>query len=493
MSDSFILAIDQGTSSTRTILYNSSGKTLNSAQMEHEMIYPQPGWVEHNPMEILENTNLLIKEVLQDFSADQVIAIGITNQRETVVVWDYSGKPIHNAIVWQCRRTADRVNHLKAQGHEEFILNKTGLVLDAYFSGTKIAFILDAVPGARERAENGELMAGTIDSWLIWNLTGKHVTDVSNASRTLLLDIHSATWDDELLEILEVPRAILPEVAPSSSKNAFGRVKDDHPIVAGIPITGVAGDQQAALFGQACFEPGQAKNTYGTGCFLLHNIGHEVKISKGGLLTTIAWQLEGESLTYALEGSVFIGGAVFSFLKNMGIISSNDEIESLARSVSNSEGVYFVPAFVGLGAPYWDQNARGTIVGLTGGSKPAHIVRAALEGVAHQVADVLDTMSETGVEINELRVDGGASANDLLMEIQSNIIGKPVFRPSNIETTALGAAYLAGLGVGLWVQKEQLTNLWEVEKAFDEIGDEEKRLKNRRIWKKAVNRAKDWI
>ncbi|MCG3219658.1 MAG: glycerol kinase GlpK, partial [Candidatus Heimdallarchaeota archaeon] len=401
-------------------------------------------------------------------------------------------EPIHNAIVWQCRRTADKIDQLKSQGHAELVLNKTGLVLDAYFSGTKIAYILDTVPGAREKAENGELMAGTIDSWLIWNLTGKHVTDVSNASRTLLLDIHSASWGDELLEIFNVPRVILPEVSPSSSKDAFGRVKEGH-LLAGVPITGVAGDQQAALFGQACFEPGQAKNTYGTGCFLLHNIGHEVKISKGGLLTTIAWQLEGEPLTYALEGSVFIGGAVFPFLKNMGIISSHTEIESLARSVIDSEGVYFVPAFVGLGAPYWDQNARGTIVGLTGGSQPAHLVRAALEGIAHQVADVLDTMSETGVEINELRVDGGASANNLLMEIQSNVIGKPVFRPINIETTALGAAYLAGLGVGLWASKEQLTDLWEIEKAFDEKGDEEKRLKNRIIWKKAVNRAKDWI
>lgn len=441
---SFVLSIDQGTTSSRTILFDEGLREVTKAQQEFTQIFPQPGWVEHDAEEIWESQLYTIIEVLRDVDAKSIAAIGITNQRETVVVWDkHTGKPIHHAIVWQDRRTADICGQLKQQGHEHYIRENTGLVIDAYFSGTKIKWVLDHVPGAREKAQKGDLLCGTIDCWLIWKLTeGRvHATDVTNASRTMLFNIRTLQWDTHLLSVLDIPAAMLPTVKMSHDDFGHAVVKE-HPI----PIRGVAGDQQAALFGQQCTQTGMVKNTYGTGCFMLMNIGEQFALSNSGLLTTIAWGLDGR-ITYALEGSVFIAGAVIQWLRDtLQIISSSAESEDLAKSLESNDGVYFVPAFTGLGAPHWDMYARGTITGLTRGTGKAHIARAALEAIAYQTRDVLDAMQrDTGIPINALRVDGGASANNWLMQFQSDVLQTTVVRPAYLESTALGAAMLAVL------------------------------------------------
>ncbi|MEM6280176.1 MAG: glycerol kinase GlpK [Verrucomicrobiota bacterium] len=467
---SHILSLDQGTTSSRAILFDASGHALATAQEEFPQIFPQPGWVEHDAMAIWGTQLKVTREALENggVSASDVDGIGITNQRETVVIWDReTGIPVSNAIVWQDRRTAEFCQNLTREGFAEEIQSITGLIIDAYFSGTKIRWMLDHVPGVRDRAEAGELAFGTIDSWLVWQLSGgqSHLTDVTNASRTLLFDIHALDWSDRMLEILDIPKALLPEVRSSSeiythsSAELFGTE---------IPIAGIAGDQHAALFGQACHERGMAKNTYGTGCFLLMNTGDKPVASTHQLLTTVAWQVGGKT-EYALEGSVFIGGAVVQWLRDqLGIISSSGEIESLAREVEDNGGVYFVPAFSGLGAPHWDGFAKATITGLTRGSNKAHIARAALEGIAFQVHDILKAMEkDSGTMLTELRVDGGATANELLMQIQADLLGAPVVRSQTAEATALGAAYLAGLAVGVWKSKEEIARSWAERDRFD--------------------------
>ncbi|BAY64213.1 glycerol kinase [Calothrix brevissima NIES-22] len=485
----YILAFDQGTTSSRSIIFNHNGDILTIAQKEFPQIFPQPGWVEHNPEEIWSSQVGVANEALAriGIKASDIAAIGITNQRETTLVWErQTGKPIYHAIVWQDRRTAGECDRLKAAGYETIFQQKTGLVIDAYFSGTKIKWLLDNVPQAREQAERGELAFGTVDSWLIWKLTqGElHVTDVTNASRTLLFNIHTQQWDDELLAILDIPRSLLPQVQSSSevygytSEGLFG---------SRIPIAGIAGDQQAATFGQASLECGMAKNTYGTGCFLLLNIGNQPMLSQHKLLTTIAWSINGHT-KYALEGSVFIAGAVVQWLRDgLGIIQHSADVETLASNVPDNGGVYFVPAFVGLGAPYWDSYARGTIVGLTRGSTSAHIARAALESIAYQTADVIEAMrQDSQLELSELRVDGGASRNDLLMQFQADILGVPVVRPKITETTALGAAYLAGLAVGYWQSEAEITQQWQVEKRFEPTMNQEQRLTLLHAWRQAI-------
>ncbi len=493
----YILALDQGTTSSRAIVFDQMGQVRGSAQQEFRQIFPQPGWVEHDPNEILVTQLKVAGQALiaAGLSAGEVAAIGITNQRETTVVWDRAtGAPLYNAIVWQDRRTAAHCDQLKAAGSEALFTRKTGLVLDAYFSGTKLHWILANVPGAREMARAGKLAFGTIDTWLIWHLSGgkSHYTDVSNASRTLLYNIHEGCWDEELLEILDIPRAVLPEVGPSSG--AIARTAGD--LFAGheIAITGVAGDQQAALFGQCCFTPGMVKNTYGTGCFMLMNTGSQAKVSRNRLLTTAAWTRE-RVATFALEGSVFAGGAVVQWLRDgLGMIRSSAEIEPLAASVADSDGVYFVPAFTGLGAPHWDPYARGTLSGLTRGSTRAHIARAALEGIAYQVADVLRAMqADAAIPITELRVDGGAAANDLLMQFQADVLGVPVVRPSQLESTAQGAAYLAGLAVGYWQDEAELRALWKVDRIFEPAMDAGRREVLLDGWRRALCRAKGWL
>jgi glycerol kinase len=487
-----ILALDQGTTSSRAIVFDHEGSIRAVAQREFRQIFPQSGWVEHDPLEIWQTQLDTAREALEKagLSAGDIAGIGITNQRETTVIWDRkTGEPIHNAIVWQDRRTAGFCDGLKAAGHGDLIQQRAGLVIDAYFSGSKARWLLDNVPGARERAERGELAFGTIDSWLVWNLTGgaAHVIDASNASRTMLFNLRG-DWDDELLGVLGVPRAVLPEARSSSEiygeTTLFG---------APIAISGIAGDQQAALFGQNCFERGLAKNTYGTGCFMLMNIGAEPQISRHQLLTTVAWQLDGR-LEYALEGSVFIGGAVVQWLRDgLGIIQSSADVERLAASVPDSEDVYLVPAFAGLGAPHWDQYARGTITGITRGTTAAHLARAALEGIAFQVADVLEVMREdSGIEINGLRVDGGASANDMLMQFQADLLQAPVVRPKVIETTALGAAYLAGLSTGFWKDREEVSRSWQVDRVFEPQMSADEAAKRRARWSQALNRAREW-
>ncbi|KIQ54317.1 glycerol kinase GlpK, partial [Meiothermus taiwanensis] len=442
----YILALDQGTTSSRAIVFDLEGRPQAMAQQEFMQHFPQPGWVEHDPLEIWQTQLRVAQEAIQraGIQPGEIVALGITNQRETTVLWERAtGRPVHRAIVWQDRRTAPICDELRKEGYEALFRQKSGLVLDAYFSGTKVKWLLQNVPGLRERARKGELCFGTIDSWLIYNLTGGrvHATDVSNASRTLLFNLHTLRWDEELLGILGLPEALLPEVRPSAG--LFGETLPEL-FGAPIPIAGVAGDQQAALFGQACFSPGMAKNTYGTGCFLLMHTGQERVASQNGLLTTLAWQLEGQPPEYALEGSVFVAGAVVQWLRDgLGIIQSSSEVEDLARQVERTDGVYLVPAFVGLGAPYWDAYARGTIVGLTRGSSKAHLARAALEAIAYQSRDVLEAMkADAGLKLSELRVDGGATVNDLLMQFQADILGTPVVRPQVTETTALGAAYL---------------------------------------------------
>ena len=494
----YILALDQGTTSSRAILFDRSGRIAKVAQEEFAQIYPQPGWVEHDPESIWGTQLGTARRVLaaSGASVGQLAAIGITNQRETTVIWDReTGAPLHNAIVWQCRRTAQTCDRLRAEGWAEPIRAKTGLVVDAYFSGTKVAWLLEHVAGLRVKAERGDALFGTIDSYLMWRLSAGrlHVTDVSNASRTMLFNIHTLDWDDEILARLHIPRAMLPEVRPSSE--VYG-VTDGTLFGAEVPIAGAAGDQQAALFGQACFAPGLAKNTYGTGCFLLLNTGQEAVTSKRGLLTTIAWQLAGEAnVTYALEGSVFIAGAAIQWLRDgLGIITRAAESESLAREVPDTGGVYFVPAFVGLGAPYWDAYARGTVVGLTRGTDRRHLARAALEAICYQSRDVLEAMArDSGIRLESLRADGGAASNDLLMQLQADLLGVPVLRPQVTETTALGAAYLAGLAVGFWSGKEEIAAQWQANARFEPEMPAKRRDSLYAGWQRAVERAREWV
>jgi glycerol kinase len=491
----YLLALDQGTTSSRALLVDQNGQVVSVAQAEFTQIFPQPGWVEHDPKEIWASQIGVAADALgrAGASAKDVAAIGITNQRETTVVWDRkTGEPIHNAIVWQDRRTAPFCDKLRAAGHAKVIQEKSGLVIDAYFSGTKVNWLLDNVPGAREKANRGELAFGTIDSWLIWKLTdgAVHVTDETNASRTLFLNLHTKQWDDELLGILNVPRSVLPEVR--SSSEVYGKAKGT---LEGIPIAGIAGDQQSALFGQVCTKPGMAKNTYGTGSFMLINTGTQPVPSKNNLLTTIAWRIGKEKTVYALEGSVFITGAVVQWLRDgLKIIRTSAEVEELAGSVPDNGGVFLVPAFVGLGAPHWDAYARGTIVGLTRGSTGAHIARAALEGIAYQVADILFAMeSDSGVKLAELRVDGGAAGNNLLMQFQADVLGIPVVRTANPEATALGSAYLAGLAVGFYQSVDEIAAQWKSDRTFEPKMSADQRQKLQAEWKKALGRAKGWL
>ena len=496
MEKKYILALDQGTTSSRAIIFNHAGEIIKVAQNEFTQYFPKTGWVEHDAMEIWGTQSGVAREVLETagIRPDEIAAIGITNQRETTVVWDKTtGRPIYNAIVWQCRRTAGICDELKERGLEEYIKDNTGLVIDAYFSGTKIKWILDNVEGAREKAENGELLFGTIDTWLIWNLTrGKvHVTDYTNASRTMIYNIKELKWDEKLLEELGIPASMLPEVKQSSE--VYGVTDPQTFGGAEIPIAGIAGDQQAALFGQACFQPGMAKNTYGTGCFMLMNTGEEMIPSKNGLLTTIAWGVDGK-VEYALEGSIFVAGAVVQWLRDeMKLIADAADSEYFAEKVKDNNGVYVVPAFVGLGAPYWDAYARGTVVGLSRGANKNHLIRASLESIAYQTRDVLEAMQEdSGINLQTLKVDGGAVANNFLMKFQSDILGVPVHRPNVIETTALGAAYLAGLAVGFWTNKDEITNRWSVNKVFEPDMEEDKKQSLYKGWRKAVERSLKW-
>ncbi|HEY4910188.1 MAG TPA: glycerol kinase GlpK [Methylomirabilota bacterium] len=490
----FILALDQGTTGSRAVVVDPDGAVRGSGYVELTQHYPKPGWVEHDAEEIWQTTVRAISQALgaARITAAEVAAIGITNQRETAVLWERaSGRPVHRAIVWQCRRTAPFCERLKADGAEPEFRRKTGLILDPYFSGTKIRWLLDEVPGARSRAERGELAFGTVDSWLLWRLTGGavHATDPSNASRTLCFDIHALRWDEELCKALGVPLAILPAVKPSAG--VFGETAAGE-LPAGIPVTGIAGDQQSALFGQCCIEPGMAKNTYGTGCFLLLNTGGTPIASERGLLTTVGWQLEG-AVTYALEGSVFIGGAVVQWLRDgLGVIATAAESEALAMSVGDTGGVYLVPAFTGLGAPHWDPYARGTLLGLTRGTTRAHIARAALEAIAYQNRDVLDAMSaEAGAPLRALRVDGGAAANNFLCQFQADVLQVEVLRPVITETTAMGAAFLAGVGAGLW-KIDTLAGRWRLERRFAPSADPAARDAGYAGWCRAIERARGW-
>ena len=491
----YVMALDAGTTSNRCILFNEKGQMCSVAQREFKQIFSNPGWVEHDANEIWASQLGVAVEAMNmiDASAADIAAIGITNQRETTILWDKNtGEPVYNAIVWQCRRTSEYCDSLKEQGLTEKFRRKTGLVIDAYFSATKIKWILDNVPGARERAEKGELLFGTVETWLIWKLTkGKaHVTDYSNAARTMLFNINTLEWDDEILQILDIPKAILPEAMPSSC--VYGMA--DPAFLGGeIPISGAAGDQQAALFGQTCFQAGDAKSTYGTGCFLLMNTGEKLVFSENGLITTIAWGLDGK-VTYALEGSVFVAGAAIQWLRDeMRIIDSAEDSEYMAKKVKDTNGCYVVPAFTGLGAPYWDQYARGTIVGITRGVNKCHIIRATLESLAYQVNDVLVAMkADSGIALSSLKVDGGASANNFLMQTQADIINVPVNRPQCVETTAMGAAYLAGLAVGYWKDLEDIKNNWMVDRTFVPVLEEKTRTERIQGWKKAVKYAYGW-
>ena len=489
----YILALDQGTTSSRAILFDSGGAIASAAQREFPQIFPKPGWVEHDAEAIWSTQIAVAREAMQSLGAepDQIAGIGIANQRETTVVWNRdTGRPIHNAIVWQDRRTAAICDRLQEGEHSQLIKERTGLVADAYFSGSKVQWLLDKVPGSRDLAGRGKLAFGTIDSWLVWKLTGgkRHVTDVSNASRTMLFNIERGEWDEELLELLEIPESLLPTVHSSSEVYAETELLGGR-----VPIAGIAGDQQAALFGQLCVRPGMVKSTYGTGCFILMNTGRRPHPSKDNLLTTVAWKI-GDRVEYALEGSVFVGGAVVQWLRDgLGIIESSSRIEELASRVPDNGGVYFVPAFAGLGAPHWDQYARGAIVGLTRGSTSAHLARAALEGIAYQVRDVLEAMrAATGIPLEELRVDGGASANDLLMQFQADLLDIPVVRSSISETTALGAACLAGLAVGFWRDQSAIAQQWEEAGRFRSRVQPAQRKHLLDGWEKALERAKGW-
>lgn len=492
----YVLALDQGTTGSTALVVDAAGEVRGRGYAELPQYYPRPGWVEHDPEEIWKSAENAAQQALAGggIGASELAAIGITNQRETTLLWDRkTGQPIHRAIVWQCRRTAPLCDRLKAEGLEPTFKRKTGLVLDAYFSGTKIRWLLDEIPGVRENAEGGGVAFGTVDSWLLWKLTGgrRHATDPSNASRTLCFDIRSLTWDAELASALAVPLSVFPEVRPSAG--VFGETADLGWLPAGIPVAGIAGDQQAALFGQGCYEPGMAKNTYGTGCFVLLNTGPSPVPSTQGLLTTVAWQVGGTT-TYAIEGSVFIAGAAIQWLRDgLGLISHATESQKLAESVDDTGGVYLVPAFVGLGAPYWDMYARGAILGITRGTTKAHLVRAALEAIAYQSRDVLETMAaEAGVSIRSLRVDGGASANDFLCQFQADVLNVEVLRPMITETTGLGAAYLAGVGVGLWRSLPELAERVRLERKFFPAMDEARRSSLYAGWKAAVERARGW-
>lgn len=493
-SSQYILSLDQGTTSSRAIIFNHAGEIVSLAQKEFTQIYPQPGWVEHNANEIWSTQISVITEAMAKakLTPADLAAIGITNQRETTVVWDKkTGLPVCHAIVWQDRRTAAYCNSLKDEGWDQKIQEKTGLIIDAYFSATKVKWILDNIPDARQKAEAGQLLFGTVDTWLIWNLTGgeRHVTDVTNASRTMFFNINTMAWDEELLELFSIPKAMLPEVCASSEVigQTAGLI-----FASRIPIAGIAGDQQAALFGQMCTKPGMVKNTYGTGCFMLMNIGEKPTLSKNKLVTTVAWKI-GSKVTYALEGSIFIGGAVVQWLRDgLGIITSSPEVEGLAQSVDDNGGLYLVPAFAGLGAPYWNQEARGIMVGLTRGTTAAHLARAALESIAFQTMDVLNAMeADAGTAIQELRVDGGATTDDLLMQIQADVLHAQVVRPEITETTAMGAAYLAGLAVGYWSNAEEIEAQWKIERRFRPSGQNNR---NAMIsgWQKAVKACEAW-
>ena len=495
--DTYIAALDQGTTSSRALLFHETGEIAARAQYPFRQIYPQPGWVEHDPMEIWASERRALAEITSHIDPRQVAAIGITNQRETTILWDRrTGEPIHNAIVWQCRRTAPFCDGLKAQGLGETIAEKTGLLIDAYFSASKIRWLLDNVPGARERAERGELCFGTVDSWLIWQLSGGavHVTDYSNASRTMLFNIHTLRWDEELCEIFGIPRSILPR--PVGNSEVYGLVARDLPELeglAGIPICGSIGDQPAALFGQGCFHPGEAKNTYGTGCFTLMNVGREAVRSRAGLVTSVGWSIGGET-SYALEGSVFNAGSTIQWLRDeLKLIDSAPECDRLAESVPDSGGVVIVPAFTGLGAPYWDMYARGTILGLTRGSTRAHIARAVLDAIALQVTDLVRAMNaDAPCPIPTLRVDGGASVSDILMQIQADLLGIPVDRPAQVETTAFGAAALAGLAAGVWKDTGELEKLRRSQHVFTPLRSGEDCGREYRRWQRAVERARAW-
>jgi glycerol kinase len=495
MQNKYVLALDQGTTSSRAMLFDHQGNVVSSAQKEFRQIYPHPGWVEHDPQEIWSTQAGVAAEAVTQagVNGSAIAAIGITNQRETTVVWDRAtGKPVYNAIVWQDRRTAPLCEELKARGLEEKVRAKTGLPIDAYFSATKIRWILDNVAGAREQAMQGKLAFGTVDSWLAWNLTQRdlHITDVTNASRTMLFNIHTLQWDEELLDALEIPRSMLPQVRDCSE--VYGTTRTSL-FASEIPLSGIAGDQHAALFGQMCTQPGMVKNTYGTGCFLVMNTGTQPIESKNNLVTTIAWKI-GARTEYALEGSIFIGGAVVQWLRDgLGIIKSAAQIEALARSVAHSDDVYLVPAFAGLGAPHWNARARGTVFGVTRGTTAAHLARAALDSIAYQSIDVLKAMqADSGIEIGELRVDGGAVANDLLMQFQADILGVDVVRPQVSETTALGAAYLAGLAVGFWKDLDELQSQWKLDRRFEPAMPADQVKRYMRGWQRAVTAAKAW-
>ncbi|AKU08076.1 MULTISPECIES: glycerol kinase GlpK [Haloferax] len=506
MVDTYVGSIDQGTTGTRFMIFDHSGQVVGNAYEKHEQIYPNPGWVEHDPLEIWENTKQVIADGLADagLDAEQLEALGITNQRETTIVWDReTGKPVHNALVWQDRRTTDRVEELQAEDKVEWIREQTGLEADAYFSATKVEWILDnAEPlklqssrgdDLRSRAEEGELLMGTIDAWLIYNLTGNHITDVSNASRTMLYDIEALDWDDDLLAEFDVPKEMVPEVRPSSDEDLYGHTDADGFLGAEIPVAGALGDQQAALFGQTCFDEGDAKNTYGTGSFYLMNTGTEAVSSDHGLLTTIGFQLSGEPVQYALEGSIFITGAAIEWLEDVDLINNAAQTAELARSVKSTDGVYMVPAFTGLGAPHWDGRARGTIVGMTRGTRKEHLVRATLESIAYQTRDVAEAMeADSGVELNALRVDGGAVKNNFLCQLQSDIIQTDIARPEVDETTALGSAYAAGLAVGYWDTVDELRDNWQVDREFSPEADAERVDKLYDRWHDAVDRSLDW-
>ncbi|WP_257348522.1 glycerol kinase GlpK [Pseudalkalibacillus decolorationis] len=488
--ETYILSLDQGTTSSRAILFNREGEIIHSAQREFTQYFPKSGWVEHNANEIWGSILAVIAQVLSESNTkpEQVAGIGITNQRETTVVWDKTTeKPIYNAIVWQSRQTAEICDELKAAGYNDRFRDKTGLLIDAYFSGTKVKWILDHVDGAREKAESGELLFGTIDTWLIWKLTGgkAHVTDYSNASRTLMFNIHDLQWDDELLDILDVPKSMLPEVKPSSE--VYGNTVEHHFFGQSVPIAGAAGDQQAALFGQACYDQGMAKNTYGTGCFMLMNTGEKAVSSENGLLTTIAWGLNGK-VEYALEGSIFVAGSAIQWLRDgLRMFKDSADSEQYAKRVDSTDGVFVVPAFVGLGTPYWDSDVRGSVFGLTRGTSKEHFVRATLESLVYQTKDVLTAMeADSGISLKTLRVDGGAVKNNFLMQFQSDMLGVPVERPVINETTALGAAYLAGLAVGYWKDQSEIAKQWKIDKTFTDSMDEEERDSLYGGWKKAV-------
>lgn len=494
--EQYVMALDQGTTSSRCILFNHAGDICGMAQREFEQIYPHPGWVEQNPREIWSSQYSVMAQVMAEngIDAKQIKGIGITNQRETTIIWNrYTGEPVYNAIVWQCRRTAEMIDALKEEGFDQVIREKTGLIADAYFSASKIAWILDHVEGAREQAEKGDLLFGTVDTWLIWNLTGGlvHVTDYTNASRTMLFDIHKLCWDEEIMAKFRIPRAMLPEVKPSSCIYGY---TDEKVLVGNVPIAGAAGDQQAALFGQGCFQPGDVKNTYGTGCFLLMNTGTDPVMSGNGLLTTIAASTDPAKVEYALEGSIFVAGAANQWLRDgMRLVENTPETEKYASQVEDTDGVYIVPAFAGMGAPYWNQYARGTVVGLTRGCTREHFIRATLESIAYQAYDVIKAMEEdAGVRLNVLKVDGGASANNMLMQFQADINNTIVHRSKCIETTALGAAYLAGLATGYWKNKDEIKENWQLGRAFESEMDKEKRNQLLKGWKRAVRCAIAW-